>query len=71
MGYLMIKCPKTGISIPTHIEISRARFKRTPVFFASTYCPVCNAEHEWFAQEAWLDGPDRQGTLNLNGHARL
>jgi hypothetical protein len=28
-----------------------------PVFFARSYCPICRAEHEWFAQQAWVCEP--------------
>jgi hypothetical protein len=56
----MIRCPKTGRSIATGIEMDRAAFERAPVFFARAHCPYCSTEHEWFAKEAWVrDGHDR------------
>jgi hypothetical protein len=60
-GAVMIKCPQTGRTIPTGIVASRASFHATPVFFARAHCPYCNAEHEWFAQQAWVceAGPNR------------
>jgi hypothetical protein len=54
MGVVMIKCPKTGREISTGITMDRVRFNSTPVFFASTYCPICRASHEWFAKDAWV-----------------
>jgi len=54
MGVVMIKCPKTGREISTGITTDRVRFNSTPVFFASTYCPICRATHEWFAKDAWV-----------------
>jgi hypothetical protein len=54
MGTVMIKCPKTGEPISTGIRMSRSGFNRAPVFFAHTYCPACQGEHEWFARDAWL-----------------
>jgi hypothetical protein len=54
MGTVMIRCPQTGREIPTGIEADPVNFKSTPVFFARSYCPICRAEHEWFAQEAWV-----------------
>lgn len=63
MGNLMIRCPKTGRSIRTQYEIDPQRFLSLPVFFARSYCPICQLEHEWFAGNAWvvehdLDGKD-------------
>ena len=57
MGVVMIKCPKTGREISTGITTDRVRFNSTPVFFASTYCPICCATHEWFAKDAWVCEP--------------
>jgi hypothetical protein len=54
MGTVMIKCPETGREIPTGLEADRASFDSTPVFFARSYCPICQTEHEWFAREAWV-----------------
>ena len=57
MGVVMIKCPKTGREISTGITTDRVRFNSTPVFFASTYCPMCRTTHEWFAKDAWVCEP--------------
>ena len=54
MGTLMIRCPQTGREIPTGFQADPSRFNATPVFFARSYCPICRAEHEWFAKEAWV-----------------
>jgi hypothetical protein len=54
MGIVMIRCPRTGREISTGIKMSRTDFKRSPVFFARTYCPICSCEHEWFAKDAWV-----------------
>jgi hypothetical protein len=54
MGFVMIRCPRTGREIPTGIEMSRSEFERAPVFFARADCPICASVHEWFAQEAWV-----------------
>lgn len=55
MGAVMIKCPATGIAIPTGFSADGESFARTPVFFARARCPLCRAEHEWFAREAWVE----------------
>jgi hypothetical protein len=54
MGVVMIKCPETGRDISTGMVADRATFRETPVFFALAYCPHCRAQHEWFAQQAWV-----------------
>jgi hypothetical protein len=55
MGILMIHCSKTGRAISTGIYFeSAAAFRSSPVFFGQTYCPHCDATHEWFAKDAWL-----------------
>ena len=57
MGMVMVKCPRTGHAIPTGIKTDRESFSRSAVFFARTRCPICGAEHAWFAREAWVDEP--------------
>jgi hypothetical protein len=54
VGVVMIKCPQTGREIPTGIKADRERFRCSAVFFARTYCSICQANHEWFAKEAWV-----------------
>jgi hypothetical protein len=57
MSMVMVKCPQTGRAIPTGIKTDRESFRRSPVFFAHTRCPICQSNHVWFAQEAWVDEP--------------
>ena len=54
MGVVMIKCPRTGEHIQTGMLADPGRFASTPVFFARVFCPICRAEHEWFAKDAWV-----------------
>jgi hypothetical protein len=68
MGTVMIRCPETGREIATGYEADPARFSSMPVFFARSYCPICRAEHEWFAQQAWVceqgtNPPSQQSTV--------
>jgi hypothetical protein len=58
MGTLMIRCPKTGSAISTGIQMERATFSNSPVFFARTLCPQCKTQHEWFARAAWIHESD-------------
>lgn len=67
MGAVMVKCPDTGRDIATGMVADRASFNATPVFFARVYCPLCQTEHEWFAQEAWVcesEAPARRNALS-------
>jgi phasin len=57
MGVVMIKCPQTGRAIPTGLKADREKFRCSAVFFARTYCTICQANHEWFAREAWVSEP--------------
>ena len=54
MGIVMIRCPETRRTISTGIQVDRATFRSTPVFFSRTYCPLCRTTHEWFAKNAWV-----------------
>lgn len=58
MGMVMVKCPQTGRSIPTGIKTDRESFRRSPVFFERTHCPICHTDHAWFARDAWVDEPN-------------
>ena len=67
MGMVMIKCPQTGRAIPTGITIDRERFRCSPVFFSRTRCPVCHADHAWFAREAWVHEPGARAIASPRG----
>ena len=54
MGILMFRCPATGHKVSTGMEIDRASFGCSPVFFRRTHCPICAVDHEWFAKDAWV-----------------
>src|ERR1700732_3340475 len=58
MGMVMVKCPQSGRAIPTGIKTDRESFRRSPVFFSRTHCPICHTDHAWFAGEAWVDEPN-------------
>ena len=60
MGEVMIKCPGTGHAIPTGMKADRESFRSSPVFFARTFCLICQANHEWFAREAWVHEPNEK-----------
>jgi hypothetical protein len=53
----MITCPATGRAISTGMQTERSEFACTPVFFADTYCAICDSDHRWFARDAWVEEP--------------
>jgi hypothetical protein len=55
MGIVMIHCPATGQPISTGISADGNTFACSPVFFADTYCAICDAHHRWFARDGWVD----------------
>ena len=55
MGDVVIKCPATGRTIATGLTSDREQFECSPVFFADAYCSICNANHRWFARDAWIE----------------
>jgi hypothetical protein len=61
----MIECPRTGRAISTGIEMDRASFGASLVFFRRSYCPFCQTNHEWFAKDAWVR-EERRGGVRLN-----
>jgi hypothetical protein len=69
MGVVMIKCPGTGRTIPTGMEADRERFRRSPVFFARTFCSICKTSHEWFAREAWVHEPKEKWRMHAAAFA--
>ncbi len=58
MNVLMIRCPRTRMAISTGRYVESATFRRSPVFFSRTYCPLCRTPHEWFAKDAWICDSD-------------
>ncbi len=54
---IMVKCPQSGRAIPTGLKSDRETFLRSIVFFGNTLCPACQANHNWFAREAWVEEP--------------
>ena len=56
MGALKFRCPETGRAVSTTYDVDPARFQEMPVFFARSFCPICQTEHEWFAGDAWVEG---------------
>jgi hypothetical protein len=71
MGTVLIKCPNTGRSISTGIEVDRSVFESMPVFFSRSLCPVCRIHHEWFVMSAWFcDAPnDARSDEGLLAHS--
>jgi predicted RNA-binding Zn-ribbon protein involved in translation (DUF1610 family) len=59
MSSVMIKCPKTGGSVSTQIEVEPSVFRRLPKIASQMHCPACGQEHVWMTSSAWLSGEPR------------
>ena len=57
MGVVMIKCPGTGHAIPTGMKADRESFRAHLLL-------ICQANHEWFAREAWVHEPDEKWRMH-------
>ena len=71
MGTVMIRCPKTGRSISTEIEMEVSDFERLPCVEADLFCPHCGQNHSWTRRAAWLqeisipDAAPRPGEIRI------
>jgi hypothetical protein len=54
MASVMIACPQTRREIYTGIETDEASFAKLPDVPSRTRCPVCDQEHVWTKENAWL-----------------
>ena len=69
MKRVMIRCPETGVPIPTGLAAAdQAAFACTPVFMARAACALCGREHGWFAREAWVED---EGANDAEDRVRL
>jgi hypothetical protein len=59
MSSLMIRCPNTGRSVSTAIEIESSVLHQLPNIRGRMICPICGQEHFWMTQAAWLAGEPR------------
>ena len=59
MSTVMIRCPNTGRSVSTAIEIEPVVLRRLPKIAARMLCPACGKEHTWLTSSAWLAGGPR------------
>jgi len=59
MSSVMIRCPKTGRSVSTAIEVEPSVFRKLPQVAGRMHCPACGQEHDWSIAAAWLAGEPR------------
>ncbi len=52
---LMIRCPKTGLAIPTGIAMDPASFASSGMENNSTSCPACGGVHTWSKENTFWD----------------
>lgn len=54
MPMIFVKCPASGLPIPTGIETDANSFERLPDVRSKVECPHCGMRHEWAPKDAWL-----------------
>lgn len=55
MSMVMIKCPASGRSLATGIEVETNTFIALPDVLSQARCPHCGLDHSWWKREAWLE----------------
>ena len=63
IGIVMIRCPTTGRSISTGVEMHEATFAKLPDIRSVLPCPVCGQDHDWSVKDGWLDNPPPAGPV--------
>jgi hypothetical protein len=74
MGILLIKCPHTGRSVSTGIEVDPTSFSSLADTLSHLKCPECGLDHAWWTREAWIEEVDQVApseTDRQNGRDRL
>jgi hypothetical protein len=68
MGVLLIRCPHTGRSISTGIEVDAGSFFNLPDALSHLKCPECGLDHAWWTREAWLEGHAEAASSDKKQH---
>ena len=57
MPTILIKCPKTGLSLSTQMGVdSQKDFDSSTFAGNSVNCPHCGQVHVWSKKDAWVEG---------------
>ncbi len=59
LSLVMIKCPNTGRSVSTAIEVEPIVFRALPEMSARMLCSACGQEHVFALSSAWLANAPR------------
>lgn len=51
---LMLRCPKTGLAIPTGIAMDPESFESSGFQNNSSYCPTCRESHPWSKENVFF-----------------
>jgi hypothetical protein len=52
MGVLLFRCPRTGKTFSTGIQVDGSAVQELPQVLTSSACPHCGSEHHWWTREA-------------------
>jgi hypothetical protein len=55
MGMVMIRCPSSGRTVSTGIELEKQTFIQLPDVSSGMSCSACGGHHIWRKAEAWLN----------------
>lgn len=55
MARLMIKCPNTGLSISTGIDMDQVSFDGSTLIDNAVGCSACRETHIWQKKDAFLE----------------
>lgn len=55
MPKVLTRCPKTGDVVPTRLSMDAGTFRLIRLSGQRYACPVCNAEHTWEHEDAWVE----------------
>ncbi|WP_141740065.1 hypothetical protein [Bosea sp. BIWAKO-01] len=54
MRELIVRCPRTGLPVPTGMMSTEKSLRTMKVRGTITDCPGCGRTHEWLSEDAWL-----------------
>jgi hypothetical protein len=72
MARIMIRCPNLKWPVPTGLTTDMV--KLDSMFHDLTLtvrCPVCDCDHEWKLEDAWVESGNRKANFFDNGHGRM
>jgi len=51
---ILVRCPRTGASVPTGLKTEWVLLKSLPCVAVPLRCPACGQMHKWKPADAWI-----------------